>query len=800
MSGFDFSELLPFYLDETDEHIAALNDALLRLEQDPTDARSLAEAFRMFHSIKGASVVMGFEPVNRLTHNLESLFDQFRSNKRTLDRPVLDLTFRCLDELRDYHRELRAEGQSQVDLAALTPLVITALESPAAVSEPAAPPEAAAVPGDEREAAAAVYDGPERIGVTVVFEQNLPLADMKARLVLNRLATRGRVLETRPPADQLDEVESLAEFTVWLTADCSSEELRSLADVDGVARIRIEHGASSQDEVEPALSPTALAPAPEPELEQEPVDGPTSHAAELPKTLAPTATATVGQAEDRPSHPVPARSQGEPRKAKVAETIRVESDRLDYLMNLAGELVINKARFVDIARGLDELFRGSNAQALATDTEERLESLTRGMDGIVGPTSASTNGSMDRWVGHVRRLRDNFREIQEELHRLREGREQLKALGEAIHSLGRVTDGLQKGVLDTRMVPIGPLFERFRRVIRDLSISSGKEVSLRISGEKTELDKRMIDELSDPLIHMVRNSVDHGLEPPEVREAAGKPRAGTVALQALHRGNSVVITVTDDGRGIDCGRIRRKIVAKGLVSPTEADNLTDRELISYIWHPGLSTAETITEISGRGVGMDIVKNRIENISGSVDVRTSPGQGTTFTIRLPLTLAIMSSLLVRIFEEIYAIPLDHIDEIVEVRPGQIFRVQGQPTIEIRKKIVALVCLGDLFRWGGEEHPCAARRRGLEGCSADADATGNASDTLRVVIVQNGETTIGLVVDQLIGMQEVVLKSLERNFRAIRGLSGASILGDGRVSLILDIDTVISMAAGRLDPRN
>ena len=202
-------------------------------------------------------------------------------------------------------------------------------------------------------------------------------------------------------------------------------------------------------------------------------------------------------------------------------------------MNLAGELVINKARFVNIAKGLEELFRGSNAQALATDTEERLESITRGLDGMIGVKAGSTEGSVDRWAGHVRRLRDNFREIQDELGRLREGREQLKTLAEAIHSLGRVTDGLQKGVLDTRMVPIGPLFERFRRVIRDLSLSSGKEVLLQISGEKTELDKRMIDELSDPLIHMVRNSVDHGLEPPELREAAGKPRAGTVCAPGL---------------------------------------------------------------------------------------------------------------------------------------------------------------------------------------------------------------------------------------------------------------------------
>jgi two-component system chemotaxis sensor kinase CheA len=245
-----------------------------------------------------------------------------------------------------------------------------------------------------------------------------------------------------------------------------------------------------------------------------------------------------------------------------------------------------------------------------------------------------------------------------------------------------------------------------------------------------------------------------------------------------------VITVSDDGHGIDCERIRRKVVAKGLLGQAEARELSDRDLIAYIWHPGLSTAETITEISGRGVGMDIVKSRIENLSGAVDVRSAPGQGTTFTIRLPLTLAIMSSLLVRIYDEIYAIPLDHIDEIVEVRPGQVYRVQGRPAIEIRKKIVALVSLGDVFRWGGMEHP--SLRNG-------SHPEENGTDKRTVVIIQNGETTIGLLVHQLIGMQEVVLKSLEKNFRAIPGLSGASILGDGRVSLILDLDAVIDMVA-------
>jgi two-component system chemotaxis sensor kinase CheA len=800
MSGFNLSELMPFYLDETDEHIAGLNDSLLRLEQDPTDAKALQEAFRMFHSIKGASVVMGFTPVNRLTHHMESLFEQFRSKKRALDRAALDLTFRCLDELRDYHRDLRAQGQSDVDLSGLTELVEAALLTPAAVPGAVAAAAAPAPPAAKVEP----FEEPSSLALTVVFEADLPLADMKARLVMNRLSSRARILGTDPPMERLDEVDPLARFTLFLVADCDMEELRALADVEGVAQVRIKPASEAGGPVGATIPPAAPArPAAIPE--PPPIDRPSQPveigtdagavvAVPIPARMevpAPTdaengAGAAAAAAISETPTPGGPKANG-PKKAKIAETIRVESDRLDHLMNLAGELVITKARFVAISRGLEELFRGSNAHALASDTRERLDSVTRGLEGLAeikagsGPGASPSAGSTDRWSGHVRRLRENFRAIQDELVLIREAREQIKALAEAIHSLGRVSDGLQKGVLDTRMVPIGPLFERFRRVIRDLSHSSGKEVFLQIGGEKTELDKRMIDELSDPLIHMVRNAVDHGLEPPDRREAAGKPRGGTVSLLASHRGNSVVITVSDDGRGIDCERIRQKIVAKGIVSKAEAHELTDRELVAYIWHPGLSTAETITEISGRGVGMDIVKSRIENLNGAVDVRSVLGQGTTFIIRLPLTLAIMSSLLVRIFDEIYAIPLDHIDEIVEVRSDRIYRVQGRPAIEIRKKIVALVSLGDVFQWGGQPHP-----------SAHAAAE-DASDKRTVVVVQNGETTIGLIVDQLIGMQEVVLKSLEKNYQSIPGLSGASILGDGRVSLILDLDTVIEMTA-------
>jgi two-component system chemotaxis sensor kinase CheA len=797
MSGFDVAELMPFYLDETDEHIAGLNDALLRLEQEPADSKALQEAFRFFHSIKGSSTVMGFVPVSQLTHHLESLFDQLRTKKRSLERSTLDLTFQVLDELRDYHRDLRAKGQSDVELSGSIARVVEHISGTTA-SPPApyeAPPAAKAGPWLDESAG---------LALTVTFEPNLPLADMKARLVVNRLSSKARVHSTNPPVEGLDEIESLTTFTVFLSTEANSDELRSLADVEGVSSVRVEPMAhSGPAEIRPradsgAQTPLPVAPGPgaPPDLIIEP-ERPLAAALGDANPVSPPEPAVWGTEQPATaavSIAAPAATSATASgKPKIAETIRVDSDRLDHLMNLAGELVITKARFIAISIGLEKLFKSSNAHTVTSDTRERLESIGRGLDGLSESKNASTGTGVERWSAHLRRLRDNFRSIQDELEVIREAREHLKALSEAIHSLGRVSDGLQKGVLDTRMVPIGPLFERFRRVIRDLSHSSGKEVVLQIDGEKTELDKRMIDELSDPLIHMVRNAVDHGLETPADREAAGKPRPGTVSLLASHRGNSVVITVSDDGRGIDCERIRKKIVAKGLVSSAEARELPDRDLVGYIWHPGLSTAETITEISGRGVGMDIVKSRIENLSGTVDVRSVLGQGTTFTIRLPLTLAILSSLLVRIYDEVYAISLDHIDEIVEIRANQIYKVQGRPTIEIRKKMIALVALDDVFRWGGKAHPKA--RSCVSSTNGGHEPGDPPAEKHIVVIVQNGETTMGLLIHELIGMQEVVLKSLEKNFQSIPGLSGASILGDGRVSLLLDLDAVIDMVARR-----
>ena len=330
------------------------------------------------------------------------------------------------------------------------------------------------------------------------------------------------------------------------------------------------------------------------------------------------------------------------------------------------------------------------------------------------------------------------------------------------------------------MVPVGPLFSRFHRVVRDVARVVDKDVRLEIVGEKTELDKRMIDELGDPLIHLVRNAVDHGLETADQRAEVGKPRSGTVRLEAMHRGNAVVVQVVDDGRGIDPARIRQKALEKGLASPAELEAMSDKQVLQFIWNAGFSTARAITDISGRGVGLDIVRSKIEQLSGTIEVDSELGHGTQFTIRLPLTMAILPSLLSRVYDEVYAFPIECVEEIVAIPTKEIYTIQGIRTIRVRGRVISLVTLDDIFRWGNGRHPLAS------------EESTNLSRELTVVIVQSAGCRLGIVVDALIGEEDVVIKSLAENFEHVRGLAGASILGDGRVSLILDLASLTELA--------
>ena len=524
-----------------------------------------------------------------------------------------------------------------------------------------------------------------------------------------------------------------------MTTNQSADAVAGQVRVGGVLRASVEPLAAQPASAEPAVV-KAEGPSPSPPPE-----------AQRPIPEANQRAAATGQ---RPT-----------------ETVRVDTDRLDQLMDLAGQLVINKAQFSQIGGRLKAVVDCNQSVCALDKLSAELDKL--GSGGTLRIDGQHVTAELESLRGQVRRLRNDLEPIRREVQTLSRARESVRELFEAIHQLDRVSDGIQKGVMDIRMVPIGPLFARFNRVVRDISRASGKQVRLGIAGEKTELDKRMIDELGDPLVHLVRNSADHGIEPPDEREAAGKPRQGTVTLNALHRGNSIVIEVRDDGKGLDADRILRKAFDKGLVTEADAQRMTAPQIYQLIWKPGLSTAEKVTDVSGRGMGMDIVKTKIEELSGTVEIASERGKGTTITIKLPLTLAILPSLMVDIAGGVFAMPMDAVTEIVSVSRNHVRTVGGRPMATVRGRVVSLVRLGDLLSFH----------------RAGAAETGQTPETTLVVVSDAGQE-VGLAVDRVIGEEDVVIKSIAENYENVPGISGASILGDGRVALILDIPALIA----------
>jgi two-component system chemotaxis sensor kinase CheA len=453
------------------------------------------------------------------------------------------------------------------------------------------------------------------------------------------------------------------------------------------------------------------------------------------------------------------------------ETLRVDVERLDQLMNLAGQLVINKARLNRIGEGLKQAVPTKRAT-------QGMENILQRAQQMAGDWDNQTAGSAvnnSRFGSQLSSLVHDLQQMHTELRQAHTLRNQLHDLFESLSQLERVTDGLQKSVMDTRMVPIGPLFQRFKRVVRDITRSNGKEINLVINGENTELDKRMIDELSDPLVHMVRNSADHGVESPEVRQAHGKPRQGTITLNAFQRGSRVVIEVCDDGKGLDKDRILAKALEKGIITPSDAERLTPQQIFALIWEPGFSTAEKITEISGRGMGMDIVRSKIEGIKGVIHIESTPGKGCKFIIVLPLTMAILPSLMVGIDGNVFALPLESVIEIVNIRAQDMTTVHGVPTIRVRDRVISVVELSEIFTW--HHPPPPAKNEEIEHA---------------LVILEHEGREIGLFAHRLLGEEDVVIESIDEIYGEIPGIAGASILGDGRVSLILDVGLMMNMA--------
>jgi two-component system chemotaxis sensor kinase CheA len=426
--------------------------------------------------------------------------------------------------------------------------------------------------------------------------------------------------------------------------------------------------------------------------------------------VAPAAAAAPGTAGASPN--------AEQKRSSIHQTIRVDIERLDSLLNLVGELVINRTRISDIANTLERLMADKASTAGGASS------------GIIAPLA--------------------------------------KDLADSAALLARTTNEIQESIMKVRMVPIGQVFDRFPRLVRDVAKARGKEVQLVISGAETDLDKTIVDEVGEPLMHLLRNNVDHGIEPPDEREKLGKARVGTISLNAYHEGNQIIIEVSDEGGGINLEKVRARGIKQGLILAD--DRLSDREIIELIFTPGFSTADVVSDVSGRGVGMDVVKRNIGRLKGVFDVDTTPGQGTRFTIKLPLTLAIIQALLVRVGEELYSIPLDSVIESQRVEMPDVRTVHGNEVITLRGQVVPLVRIAEFFELGGQRDP----------------------DKVMIVIVGLQGRQVGLVVDQFEGEQEIVIKPLSDVVGRIAGISGATILGNGSISLIIDVHSLVGEA--------
>jgi len=729
----DMAEFVIIYVDETGEQCDQLVQLLLALESEPRDARRIAEAFRLIHSIKGSAAMLGLDRITSLAHHLESHFERLRSGSLLLDRPTIEAALRCIDYFRHCNDRLRqGEKLEPIDdllavverlthaaapaapqspsASAPPPAAVetrSALPSPPPAALPAVPPSAAPAPVEPATPSATPPEespDTERIRrVRVHFAPGLAMADLKADLVLARLGGIGSVIRSAPAAAEFAARADLRTLDVVLRTAATGGEITIAADADGVVSVELD------------VEPPAEAAAP------------------------PAPTEAVA----------------------VAETMRVGVERLDVLLNLVGELVVSRARFVQLVTDMAPLFRKSTVGGRSGGTTQ---SLREAVESIVEAASGPVDRAVAACASHLEKL-------EEQSQCWEEGRRRYAELVESVDHLTRVADSLQRGVLSTRMVPIGPLLNRFKRSVRDIANELGKTVTLDIAGEKTELDKRMIDELGDPLVHLVRNAIDHGIEPADVRLRRGKPEMATVRLAASHRGNSVIISISDDGGGIDVERIRSRAVARGLVSAEQAAALSPRELTDFIWQPGFSTAKEVSSISGRGVGMDIVRTRIEALSGSIDVETTLGEGTTFIIRLPLTLAIARCMLFRMAQAVFAVPVENVREIVTVLDDCILSVGARRVCDIRGEFLPLVDMDEIFAWPAS--------------GSDASPRG------AVLVMHAGSRAVAVCVSTLLGTQDLVVKSLDENFVRIRGLGGASILGDGEVCLMLDASAVIDI---------
>lgn len=695
----DTSQYLELFIDETKEHLQSLNEHILELEKEPEDTDTINEIFRAAHTLKGMAGTMGYTRMQRLTHDLENVFQEIRNGNMKANAKLIDILFRGLDALEGYLEIISTTGAEGTEdnediIKDLDELVKEGTGKASngeakEEKEKAAPAQPKAegsdkdkfrnIPVSEYEIVAmdnAKQEGQNILGITVYLQESCILKAARAFLVFKSVEDKGELIKSVPTTEQIEDEEFDFDFS-WILATKEDKETikKLIMNVSEIADVAIDEFTYSAEQ---------------PEEKQE--------EKQEEKTVAATAVTPKEEKKEAPKKPAI--------KGKVASrSVRVDIDKLDVLMNLVSELIIAKNALVSV----------SSAE---------------------GATDLSSNSTFN----------------------------------ENIEYLERVTTNLHESVMKVRMVPIESVVNRFPRMIRDLNRKLNKKMELYMTGEDTELDRTVIDELGDPLMHLLRNSADHGLESNEERVRLGKPEVGSIYLDAYQDGNNVTIEVRDDGAGINIEKVKNKAIEKGTITEQQAETMSEKDFIDLLFRPSFSTADKISDVSGRGVGLDVVKTKIESLGGSIEAKTVKGEGSTFTIQLPLTLAIIQALMVEVGKEKYAIPLGNIDTIEDISLDEIKLVQSKEVIHLRGSVIPIVRMNEVLE--------------MEEYERDPE-----SRSMVVVVVKKGDQRLGLGVDNLLGQQETVIKSMGHHITNAKLFSGATILGDGEVALILDTNTLV-----------
>lgn len=707
----DVSQYLEIFIDETQEHLQDLSQHLMILEEEPENADTINEIFRAAHSLKGMAGTMGYKRMQHLTHIMENVFSEIRNGKMNVTSDLVDILFDCLDALQAYLDNIQQTAdEGTEDNEPIIARLNAFLESEGKPEEKPAPAPAVAEEAKEAQNSAPI---------------DMKFEEFEVNAIKEALAKKFHVYKVDVKIDESCILKAARAFLVFKAIEELGEIVKSNPSVQDIEDEKFEFEFCiimfSQEELEKVTKAvenvSEIKEVKAVEITEAPQIDSTEAAKEEKEPEEETKQESKAETETTAPAKANASAAATPAKAKTTAPGKT----------MPGKPVVSRSVRVDIEK-LDVLMNLVSELIIAKN-------------GLVSASSSSDGAKS-------------------------------QGFNEEIEYLERVTTNLHESVMKVRMMPIETVTQKYPKMIRDLSKKLNKQMKLYITGEDTELDRTVIDEIGDPLMHLLRNSADHGLENAELRVERGKDPVGNIYLNAFQDGNSVIIEVRDDGNGIDTEKVRNKALEKGTITQEQAEVMTDKDIVDLLFRPSFSTSEKVTDVSGRGVGLDVVKTKIEALGGDIDVKTALGEGSCFSIRLPLTLAIIQALMVELGEEKYAIPLETIQTIEDISVNDIKYVQSKEVINLRGSVIPIVRLDTILE--------------IEPVQKEDDD----DDNLTVVIINKGDKQAGLVVDRLIGQQEIVIKSLGKYINNnSKIISGATILGDGEVALILDVNTLV-----------